>query len=405
MDNQFIYRRKYPDSKTIFKRDKIEIDEIFSNSIFILDANVLLAPFQIGKDNLEKIHKVYSHLNKEKKIFIPEHALLEFYSNRSTKISELFTTIDKYLSEMPDIKEFNYPILEQLNAYNEILVYRSQISDNIKLYKDSLKKLKTGVENWNWSDPVTMMYKEIFSEENVIFLEEDEKILFEEYEKRILYEIPPGNRDSLKDNNAIGDFLIWKSILKIGKEMKTNVIFVSNDYKNDWLLKGNKKSISTRYELIDEFFRETEGLNFLSIPYVTFLQKQGLIVEEIERNRNSSTLKLEQLIDSIHDYLKNFIEHNPECDEDLYLDPDTINNYLNNLEVLINSIDTNHESIDRVEVISMKDLLYVIKSYNYTIYYEAHRMKHSTTQEAINLNASIIKFINLYEAYNIGKYF
>ncbi|OOG75563.1 PIN domain-containing protein, partial [Algoriphagus sp. A40] len=346
MDNQFIYRRKFPDPRTIFNRSQVEIDDLFENAIFILDANVLLAPFQIGKDNLEKIHKVYSHLNKENRIFIPEHALLEFYNNRSIKISDLFTVIDKYLSELPSIKEFNYPILEQLTAYSEILMYRSEISEKVKKYKDSLNKLKDGVTNWNWSDPVTMMYKEVFSEKNIISIEEDEKSLIEEYTKRITNEIPPGNRDSAKSNNSIGDFIIWKTIIKIGKDLKTNVVFVSNDEKNDWMLKGNKKSISTRYELIDEFFRETGGFNFLSITYDNFLKRQGLIVEEIENKRNIRTINIESILQKLnHSFLMllneiNSNEEHPHIDSDI-LDPEIyeFNDTLNRIKDTISFSD------------------------------------------------------------------
>lgn len=405
IDRNFIYRRKFPDPKTIFNRSKVEINTLFESGIFLLDANVLLAPFQVGKENLEKIHKVYFHLNKEGRIFIPEHALIEFYNNRSSKISELFTTIDRYLSELPSIKEFNYPILEQLSAYSEILVHRSEISDSVKNYKKSLNKLKEGVTNWNWSDPVTMMYKEVFSEKNIISIEEDEDSLIEQYNKRMLNDIPPGNKDNLKTANSIGDFIIWKTILKAGKTLKKNVIFVSNDEKNDWMLKGNTKSISTRYELIDEFFRDSNGFNFHSISYIEFLNRQGLIVSEIENKLNSSITNLEQLLDSIYNHLKDFIENNPEGDEDIFLDPDILEQYMSNLEHLILNSTITSSSIDGEMMFSMKELLSKIKIYNYSVYYEWHRMKHSAKEEALNLNISIIKFINIYESYTLGKHF
>lgn len=251
-----------------------------------------------------------------------------------------------------------------------------------------------------------MMYKEVFSDKNIISIEEDESSLLKEYASRIENEIPPGNNDSAKDNNAIGDFIIWKTILKIGKNMKTNVVFVSNDEKNDWMLKGNKKSISTRYELIDEFFRETGGFNFISMPYISFLNRQGLIVEEIENKRNLSTISLEELLEQIHHHLAIFLSDSKENnDEYSCLDSDLLSEYLSNFNSLLRIIKSTDDFSDDVNIFLMKDTLEKISKLNYIIDFESHRMKRSTTDIEEELKAYIKKFINIYENYSAGKYF
>ena len=269
--NHFIYRKHFPDSKSILNRKGKSTKELFKNALFVLDTNTLLVPFNTGQENIEEIGKIYKRLITENRLFIPEHVLREFAKNRSLKISDLFTNIDNQLSNIPSITLFEYPILGVLDAYQKLKDSRNLIIEGIKEYKKNLNALKSGIVDWNWSDPVTTMYQNTFTENTLIKPTSNEEDLILEYNQRINDEIAPGNKDKSKENNAIGDFVIWKSILELGKEKNKDVIFVSNDEKNDWLLKGNKKSISTKFELVDEFYRFTEGKNFISMNFFSNL--------------------------------------------------------------------------------------------------------------------------------------
>ena len=133
--NHFIYRKYFPDTNSILNRKQKSIKDIFSDALFVLDTNALLVPYNIGKENLEQISAIYKKLIAKNRLFIPDHVLREFANNRSNKIGNLFSDIDKLLSELPSIKSFEYPILAELDAYKKLNDSRKLIQDNIKKYK------------------------------------------------------------------------------------------------------------------------------------------------------------------------------------------------------------------------------------------------------------------------------
>jgi hypothetical protein len=46
-------------------------------------------------------------------------------------------------------------------------------------------------------------------------------------------QVPPGYKDASKDDKGIGDFLIWKSILDLGKKKNRDLVhrFFKTDHK------------------------------------------------------------------------------------------------------------------------------------------------------------------------------
>ena len=408
--NHFIYKRLFPNAKSILNRKEKKIEEIFKNAIFVLDTNSLLAPFNTGKENIEEIRKVYQKLIEEKRLYIPEHVLLEFAKNRSTKISNLYTNIDNLLSTIPSIKSFEYPILGELDAYKELKENREKIISNIKYYKDSLNKIKSGITNWNWSDPVTSMYKSTFPEDIIFSTNLSEKDLIKEYDERLANDIPPGNKDKSKENNAIGDFIIWKSILNLGKEKKSDIIFISNDEKNDWLLKGNKKSISTKFELVDEFYRVSESNHFISMTFTEFLEKQGLEIEifsqfdeifgeSFKENRNQTLESLKELDKIISDFL---MENNEKPDEIIFID-DNIGIHIKRFE---ESYRDEYFGTDKWNYyfdyfFLFSQWLSDISSLNDEIFYQEHRHKRDTRTEQIKLLALSKEFVKKYQEFRI----
>lgn len=406
--NLFIYNRIFPDVNSILSRNGKDVDDIFKNAIFVLDTNSLLAPFLTGKENIEEIRKIYEKLIAENRLFIPEHVLREFAKNRSTKISDLYTHIDKYLSQLPSIPNFEYPILGELKAYKKVKETKEEMLQNIKEYKEQLIELKSGITNWNWSDPVSSMYQKTFSKDIIVNTNEDEANLIEEYYSRIDDEIPPGNKDKTKDNNAIGDFLIWKTILELGKQKKRDIIFISNDEKNDWLLKGNKKSISTKFELVDEYFRYTEGCHFISMTFPDFLQKQGLEAETLSDfdkifgpflfHSDSATLDALKIIEQLlHDFL---LEAENSDDEELYVRspfPDYVAIYNDNYRKEFFESDKWPEYFEFLTL--FEEILKVMLSLNEHIIFENFRMKRSTKTEQIKLRALAKEFIIKYNRF------
>src|SRR5206468_4268751 len=67
-------------------------------------------------------------------------------------------------------------------------------------------------------------------------------------------------------------FIIWKTILTIGKGGH-HVLFVTGETKPDWVhvRQSDNTQLFPRYELIDEFRRETNGKTFHLVSLSRFL--------------------------------------------------------------------------------------------------------------------------------------
>jgi hypothetical protein len=349
-------------------------------------------------------------LIQDKRLFIPEHVIREFLRNREIKISELFTSIDSLLSSLPNLKEFEYPVLGEIESYKLLKETRDKIKDDVKKYKQYLNDLKIGITNWNWTDPLSLTYSEIFSENILIKNTEKEEELIKEYDERLLNGIPPGNKDSSKEDNALGDFLIWKCILSIGTDLNKNVIFITNDEKNDWMVKGNKQSISTKYELVDEFYRITNGNEFICMTFSMFLEKQGLDIHIEEffnisqsKSNLSSLSKNTGSLDSLKEcaiLLKGInLSDESVYDETNYISSEDLNPPLN---YFLNTWkDEFYNSPEWTTIHSklyiLHDLLSEIKNSNGIIEFQFYRQKQDTRTEQIKLQALVKAFFVAYE--------
>lgn len=415
IDKQFILKRIFPDANSILNIKTRKIDEIFKDALFVLDANSLLAPFQAGKEGIDKIGKIYSALIENERIYIPKQVLREFAKNRSLKISELFTNIDNLIASVPTIKPFEYPILSELNVYKTIKDKRELILKELKSYNEYLAELRNGITDWNWSDPVSNMYSTTFNEKSIIDTTSTEDELIKEYNERIKNEIPPGNKDKTKETNAIGDFLIWKCILELGKEKQKDIILVSNDEKNDWLLKGNKKSIYTKYELVNEFYNWTGGKNFISINFAKFLELQGvevdlsqnLAIEDFLLESKSNELKTGTLdaLEKSYLYIKVYLENDENEEyEDLYIDNDindAITHFMSSYQYEF--FETPMWNNFSNYLFRFDELLSKIKDLNNEITYQAYRQKRSTYTHQIEMKALCKEFVEIYKQFKLFK--
>jgi hypothetical protein len=390
----FLYRRLYPDNLSIISGHQINLEEFCKNAVFVLDTNSLLVPFNMGQESLNEIKRVYQQLLATKSLYVPAHTLKEFARQRSQKITELFTNVDSALSSLPSIKDFNYPILGEMEAYKKLKELKTDFMTLTKTYKGILENLQQGINEWNWYDPVTQLYHEIFNQHNIIDTDTDEETLVKEFEVRIRDGVPPGNKDISKEANAIGDYLIWKSMLALGKANRVDIVFVTNDEKNDWMLKGNKKSISTRFELVNEYSLYTDGQRFTCLNFADFLKIQGAlqqvvlevetIVETSEHNEIGKTYEILRAITNI---ISDFINVWDSIEDDKYVDDEGLEDLIKafsaswkkemSMGVLFSGLKSDFVSIEKL----IETLYYI----NYEIHYQAIRMKRSTQIQQDNL--------------------
>lgn len=308
--NIFWARDVYKNYDTLLSIKCPTIEELSKDCVFVLDTNILLFPFDLGKQNLDKILEYYKILIKAKKLFIPAQVFREFVKNRGTKISELYNSVaDKRNINM---KEFNnYPLLKNSTYFSEAKKIEKEISKLYDKYRKNIGLLLQEIKNWSISDPVSMAYQEIFDNSIIVDITYDDKTLIEDWENRKLNSIPPGYKDK-----SIGDLIIWETILKIGSEQKSNLIFISGDEKPDWMIRSNNEKISPRFELLYEYYEKTNGFYFNILSLSKFLELQDLDKDTIESVRTQEILNrqlhrypvLNTLSKTTKEYLINYLK-------------------------------------------------------------------------------------------------
>ncbi|MDC8802222.1 PIN domain-containing protein [Halomonas pacifica] len=273
-DKVFLVEEILPDASGFFEDEPQGLEEAIGDADIVLDTNVLLIPYGAGASSLTEIAKVYAEIKERQRLFVPAQVAREFVKNRPNKLAQLYQGISDKISKLTVPESLSYPILESVEQFQELNGLISNL-DNLKAeLKASAKKVRATIKNWGWNDPVSQAYRTIFTRDLIASPVVDREKLLEEMLKRYEHSIPPGYKDASKPDAGIGDFLIWKTILHLGKEHKRSVVFISGDEKADWLHGAEGSGFLPRYELQAEFRRITEGHDLYIIPLSRLLELQ-----------------------------------------------------------------------------------------------------------------------------------
>jgi len=317
----------FPDVNSILSNRMPDIPTIIEDCVFILDTNILLAPYNAGSGSLVKIIDILSRLKVENRLFIPEQVIKEFVKNRPKKISEVYGKVENIKNNLPKIQKINLPVLEKDSICKDIEDLYKEIGEKKKEINGKLNDLQRKIRDWNGNDPVSLSYNELITKAIVI----QHSFSKEEINSRLKimseHKIPPGYMDSKKDDGGIGDVLIWLSILDLGKKDNCNIVLVTNDEKADWYQRNDKKGFSVRYELVDEFFRHSEGNNFVAISFPRFLELMEADDATVEEFKKESKSTRQQIINALFNeedrqtintnLLRNLVSHRPSSTYEL----------------------------------------------------------------------------------------
>lgn len=235
-----------------------EKEELWENAVFVFDTNVFLNLYRYSQKTREILLGAMEQLKE--RIWMPSHVAHEFMENR---IEVIFETIDRYTRLRKETESF-------VNTCVDILRIKTDDSELVELQKyietwiDTNKGknlLVTDVTN----DAILDKIFELFDGKVGDGFDEEEmkKIKIEgnvRYEKKM----PPGYKDMIKqngiiENNAYGDLIIWKEILRFSEKERKNIIYVTHDQKEDWWNIKRGKTVGPRIELRKEFMTITHN--------------------------------------------------------------------------------------------------------------------------------------------------
>jgi hypothetical protein len=279
-----VRQRIFPEPVEVFDFAPVTLSNALKDGLVVIDTNVLLVPYTTGKASLEQIRSGYKRLTQEGRLRIPGQVAREFADNRAEKLKVLF----QQLSRKRDINlaKSEYPLLEDIPAYSDMVKREGEISKALADYRNRVGEVLNVVAGWQWNDPVSNIYRELFKSSAIVDPDFDREELLVELKYRQDHRIPPGFKDAANEYSGIGDLIIWKTILHIGQHESRHLIFVSGDEKTDWRYQSESQALYARFELLDEYRRISKGKSLIIISFAQLVEQLGApatVVAEIKQ--------------------------------------------------------------------------------------------------------------------------
>ena len=299
-----------------------EFQNLWKNSLFIFDTNVLLNLYRYQSSTRDALFQVMERL--EDRVWIPYHVGLEFQRNRLTVIadqykrfSEVKGIVGKSISNMKN--EFDGLQLKKRHSHiNPDKLIESIEKIQLEFYEELNKQEENSI-SVSSEDEIRLRIDKLLNNKIGKAPEDQRAIdaIFAEGEIRYKNNTPPGYKDASKDGGnsdeftysginykrKYGDLIIWKQIISHASEKSLkNIIFITDDSKADWWWKienNGMKTLGVRPELKDEIYRAAKTENFHvynSEGFLSYANKQldAKVTEEaIEEVREISVERRE----------------------------------------------------------------------------------------------------------------
>ncbi len=269
--------------KEKFPEFYVNFDELWKDAVFVFDTNVLLDILRMPKSERDSFIKILTELKKTNTVWLPFQVGLEYHNHykevikeNDFKVDEAKNNIKKELERIKDdiCKKYNRGLVD---IDTELIKTEIQKSiDAINIFFETANNSKTDY------DKLTEEIANLFSDIGDDYNYSDKKEKKEKAEKRIKECIPPGFKDKNKDNgNDTGDILVWFQIIDYAKNNGKNIIFVTNDTKEDWFQKKGNITIMPRSELLKEFNDNTGK--------IIWIYSEDNFIREYNKNKNIPT--------------------------------------------------------------------------------------------------------------------
>lgn len=266
--------------KEKFPEFYIDFEKLWKDAVFVFDTNVLLDILRMPKFERDSLIKIITELRKTNTVWLPFQVVFEYHNHykevikeNDFKVNEAKTNIKKEFEKLKDDinKKYNRGLVD---------IDTELIKNEIQKSIDSINKLfETANSSKTDYDKLTNEIANLFSDIGDDYNESDKKEKNGRAEKRIKECIPPGFKDKDKDNgNETGDIFVWFQIIDYAKNNDRNIIFVTNDTKEDWFQKRGNITIMPRPELLKEF-NDTTGK-------LIWIYSEDNFIKEYNKNKN-----------------------------------------------------------------------------------------------------------------------
>lgn len=239
------------------KKSEAELEQLWSDCIFVFDANVLLGLYRYTDATKDSILNLISSFHD--RVWLPHQAALEFNTHRYEIIAEQIKLYKKHETEisktLDDLKSNKRPPFFSASTITSL---ENGINELKKEVNDTVIKF----ENYYKYDPIYEKVVSLFDEGiTSTFTLERLNEIYKEGENRYKEMVPPGFEDAKEknDNRKYGDLVIWFQMIDLASKLDRNIIFITDDQKIDWYWKlSDGKTMGPRHELVAEMKEEAD---------------------------------------------------------------------------------------------------------------------------------------------------
>lgn len=319
---EMIYMKKNLTMNEMFKGylnySNDEYSRIWKDALIVVDTNILLNFFRYSKDTRKILFDIFDKLKA--RLWIPYQVGKEFFKSKNKVMVNSYNEYDSLLKTLN--KTFDEALNEINKKKNTQLKCKEKIQEIIKsnikeiehlLINEKNEKVPKFKEN-DVEEKILNLFNECIGED---FDSEEYETIKKEGINRINNKIAPGYKDSSKSEN--GDYYIFYSLIKKAKNDNKDIIFITDDVKEDWFNEYNGEKHGGNNELLNEFYEKTGKLLMIytSDGFVKAYNKnienklpdENLIKELINIRNEKSLINNRLLLNKNNYYFSNIINN------------------------------------------------------------------------------------------------
>lgn len=237
-----------------------DFDAAWDEGVLTTDANVLLDLYRYNKETREALLTALESFKG--KFWISHQTSKEFVKNRRTVISDMANDFAKAQKPIADLEK---EIQAATKAIRACRVIPKELCENLeKEALEACRKVSGGIDKERADAPDFEQKDEVIErledalEGSIGSQPDDIANDLKEAQRRKDNKVPPGYMDDDKDGwGFAGDYLMWKQILSHCSEIKSPMILVTSETKEDWWERKSGKTLNPRLELLQEAFEKT----------------------------------------------------------------------------------------------------------------------------------------------------
>lgn len=238
-----------------------ELSKMWENSLFVLDANVLLNLYRYSPETREELLDILEEISD--RLWVPHQAALEYHRNRLGVIEQQAAAYDSVQRLLGDSrKKLENDLRSLIGKGRHPFVDADRLLERITIVftgiEEEMKGLSQEHPDLIDEDPIRDTITALL-EGKIGSPCPSERIgeIYKAGKTRYESKIPPGYRDAAKGNTKqYSDLVLWFQIIDQAKAAKRPIILVTDDRKDDWWLRFKGQIIGPRPKLVNEIVSE-----------------------------------------------------------------------------------------------------------------------------------------------------